>query len=764
MTLLQDLRLGAGFVLRSGREGWIRTVLTAVGVGLGVALMLLATAIPRAFDARNAREVARAIQIDAIGKRSADTVLLSQADTTYRGQDITGMLVRAEGDRPPVPPGLTALPGPGEMAVSPALDKLLKSSRGELLRERLNYHTTAIMDEAGLIGPGELVYYAGSDAIEPGGDRVLRSSGWGLPELPQTRDPALTLLVLIGFAALLMPVAVFMAAAVRFGGERRDRRLAALRLIGADSRSARWIAAGEAMAGALLGLAFGAVFFLIARQLAGRVSLYTVRVFPADLEVSLTLAALVAVAVPAVAVAVTLFTLRGVIIEPLGVVRTQRPARRRIGWRLVLPAAGVAVLLPLTWGDRHQPDINEPLAIGGVVVLLVCVNVLLPALVEVSVARLHSGGVSWQLAVRRLQMSSAGAARQVSGIAVAVAGAIALQMLFAGLEPQYNTFTGQDASRATLSVSGRVSGTLGHIEGVTKARSLTHGQLAARPGTRQAAIINLIVGGCADLREVARLPSCRDGDVFIVHAADTGDLDLAKPGARLYLSPIGSNPTSARSPAKRNPWTLPTTAKTADVRQDPTGSEYGGILATSGAAPRIPSTAPRTVFIRLDPSVPDAVEYVRNAAEKADPTARVLVLNPNAEDPQFANIRTGLLIGATCVLLLIGASILIDQLEQLRERRKLLSTLVAFGIKRSTLSFSILWQTAFPVILGLSLATAVGLGLGAVLLRMAGTPIRIDWTSVGILAGTGGGVVLAVTALSLPALIRLMRPDGLRTE
>ncbi|MFE9556501.1 hypothetical protein ACFYMW_29245 [Streptomyces sp. NPDC006692] len=32
---LPDLGLGARFALTGGREGWVRTVLTALGVGLG---------------------------------------------------------------------------------------------------------------------------------------------------------------------------------------------------------------------------------------------------------------------------------------------------------------------------------------------------------------------------------------------------------------------------------------------------------------------------------------------------------------------------------------------------------------------------------------------------------------------------------------------------------------------------------------------------------------------------------------------------------
>lgn len=131
---------------------------------------------------------------------------------------------------------------------------------------------------------------------------------------------------------------------------------------------------------------------------------------------------------------------------------------------------------------------------------------------------------------------------------------------------------------------------------------------------------------------------------------------------------------------------------------------------------------------------------------------------------QFTDIRTGLLVGASAVLVLIGASLLVSQLEQLRERRKLLSALVAFGTRRRTLGLSVLWQTAIPITLGLVLASAVGLTLGAVLLKMTGFPVAVDWPSVLSMTGIGAGIVVLVTMLSMPPLVRLMRPEGLRTE
>lgn len=149
---------------------------------------------------------------------------------------------------------------------------------------------------------------------------------------------------------------------------------------------------------------------------------------------------------------------------------------------------------------------------------------------------------------------------------------------------------------------------------------------------------------------------------------------------------------------------------------------------------------------------------------KVNPLTPVDALHEVREDNRFASVRKGLYIGAAAVLLLIGASLLVSVLEQLRDRRKLLAALTAFGTRRSTMSWSVLWQTAVPVALGLLLATVVGLGLGAVLLQMVGHSVSVDWPAVAAMSGIGGGVVVLVTLLSLPPLWRLMRPEGLRTE
>ncbi|GHE33293.1 ABC transporter permease [Streptomyces capitiformicae] len=774
----RDLAMGVRFTFTGGREGWVRALLTAVGVGLGVALLLLTTAIPNALATRESRSAARqdvgtVYPDDNMKSKPTDkSLVVADTDTEYRYREIRGRLVQPEGANAPLPPGLRKFPGPGEMVVSPALAELLKSDEGKLLRDRLPYETVGTIGEAGLVGPKELAYFAGATGLAEriDGSVVARIEKFGPPfEQPEERmDPILILLTLVVFTVLLMPVAVFIATAVRFGGERRDRRLAALRLVGSDSRMTRRIAAGEALAGAVLGLVFGTVFFLIGREIAGSVQVLNVSVFPSYLNPSPVLALLVALAVPAAAVAVTLFALRGVVIEPLGVVRTAKPARRRLWWRLLLPLAGLALLYPMIGQGSENGEFNEYMVIGGVVLLLFGITALLPWVVEAFVARLGSGAVSWQLAVRRLQLSSGSAARMVNGIAVAVAGAIALQMLFSGVEGRFTKSTGLDTTRAQMELTlpqgvsvSAVGEKLKQAKGADTATALSTSTVAGTTGDPED-VTEVTVGDCVSLREIANISSCRDGDVFLMGSPDDPTtLKLATPNRTLYFDPSYSGDT----PGAEVAWKLPGEVKKVTERTDSLWTAVSGLMATPGALPaKAEPFLYSTVYVRTDPSVPDALDEVRNAAVAIDPLIRTWEWRTTRQVDQFTTIQTGLLVGATAVLVLIGASLLVSQLEQLRERRKLLSALVAFGTRRRTLGLSVLWQTAIPIALGLIIALGFGVTLGAVLLKMTSTPVAVDWPNVLAMTGIGAGVVLVVTALSMPPLIRLMRPEGLRTE
>ncbi|MEU3221562.1 FtsX-like permease family protein [Streptomyces sp. NPDC006976] len=772
---LRDLALGVRFAAGGGREGWTRTLLTAVGVGLGVTLLFLAASVPHALDARNARTDARSEtkiseNPDAQAKKSDTSVLRISADTEYHDRSITGYLMRAEGDHPVLPPGIDALPGPGEMVVSPALRDLLASPDNALLKERFPYKLTGTIADEGLRSPNELWFYAGSDTLTTaaGGHRV---TGYGDPGPTPPLAPMLIVLVIMVCVVLLAPVAIFIATAVRFGGDRRDRRLAALRLVGTDIRTTRRIAAGEAFFGSALGVAVGLVLFLVGRRFVGYIEVWDVSAFPADLAPDLRLCLLVALAVPLTAVLVTLTAMRSVVIEPLGVVRNNRARKRRLWWRLLLPLAGLGVF----WvtGKAGEYEVVNPYAIaGGAVLVLVGLALLLPWLVEACVKRLRGGPVPWQLATRRLQLSSGTASRAVSGVTVAVAGAVAVQMLFAAMNADFNKLTGQDTSRAQFYASSeQVSGdsavrTIKEFratKGVTQVIGMVEAY-ASKPGKYAEDDIqpttSFSVGDCATLREVARIGSCEDGDTFVVHPRNDKEMQ----GWMDKTARKGKEVEFESGSGRKLRWTLPADAKTVVSRKDPVGEDRWGIMATPGAIDATTLPGASTVSqIRIDESVPDAAEYVRNTAARIDPGMRLVTMTSVERDRQYASIQTGLQVGATITLLLIAASMLVSQLEQLRERKRLLSVLVAFGTRRITLGWSVLWQTAVPVVIGLAVAVAGGLALGATLCWMVDKEVS-DWLVFLPLAGAGGALILLVTLLSLPPLWRMMRPDGLRSE
>ncbi|MDT3444733.1 ABC transporter permease [Pseudofrankia sp. BMG5.37] len=804
---LAQLLLGARLTLAGGPSAWLRTAMTGVGVGLGVALLLVAASTPAILGARDDRRADRDPSSYLVGgplAPSDTTVVAEPYETTTHGQVVVGLVVRPDGAHPPVPPGLSALPGPGQMMVSPALARLLDGPRGALLAARLPFERVGVIGAAGLAGPHELYVYIGEprdrrpDAA-PGSGQGFRIDHFGAPQRDASVPAVLTMLIIVIVAVLLLPIGAFTAAAVRFGSQARDRQLAAVRLVGADPGMARRIAAGGALAGALAGCAAGVALFAAGRPLAQRVTLFGSGVFAGDIRPSPALAALVLVAVPASAVAITLFSLRRVVIEPLGVVRLAPTTRRRLWWRLAMPAVGIALLLPLHAGGEEVFGRGKQAQLAaGVVLVLVGVTVLLPWVLDAAVRRLGPGPLAWQLAVRRLQLDSATTVRAVAAVAVAVTGAIALQMVFSVAEDRFTRRVsfgpgGESPGVTRLMVEtgspGSTAADLGRaLASVPAARQVwawaSGGMTTVAPiGGDQAnsqLSATLAVADCASLRRLATLPSCADGDTFLAvpGASSSGGAppvispeQLADPTARTPSAAALPGPgTQVRaggylaglSDAGRA-WVIPAGAGVVATRPDAPVSTL--VLTTPRAVgPELLDTLVPYGYIDVDRDEPDAYDKVAVAAARVDPLAHVLGFERTVVDPIFGQIRMSMYVGIAAVLGMVGASLLVTMVEQLRERRRVLAVLVAFGARRRTLAASVLWQAGVPMVLGVALAVGLGMGLGAALLRMVGLPPSFDWANIATISVATAAVVLGTTAASLPVLYRLMRPDGLRTE
>jgi hypothetical protein len=147
--LAMGLRLSAG-----GRRGAApQMALTVAGVAVGVMLVLLTLTVLPAMQSRDHRRAWHATSATTAATTAPDSALWIATGDHYLGRDLFRVQVAALGPRPPVPPGLFRLPGPGEVAVSPALRELMDSTPADTLADRLPGRVSAVIDPAGLATP-----------------------------------------------------------------------------------------------------------------------------------------------------------------------------------------------------------------------------------------------------------------------------------------------------------------------------------------------------------------------------------------------------------------------------------------------------------------------------------------------------------------------------------------------------------------------------------------------------------------------------------
>lgn len=809
-TRISDFRLGVRLAVGGSRTPWGRLTLATIGIGLGVAVLLLASSVPNMKQARDERQEARIGGIYgaySAGPSSAEhdpALLMARQGTRFRGEHITGRALQPQDPDAPVPAGLEQLPGPGEMVVSPALRDLLQSPGAELLRPRLPGEVVGVIDKEGLVGPGELRYYTGATDLSAAGTGVAVV----YPDKSPRAQPGSTglsaqlwIVLAFGVVVLLVPVVVFVAGTTRLAEAARSRRLAALRLVGADGAQIRRIASGEALVGAMLGVLAGWLFFFGGRQLAGNLSIIGFSTFVSDIRPDWWMALLVTLAIPVITVTTAQAAMRRTIIEPLGVVRQVAPRRHRMLWRLVPMILGVLGLLVVGASSASVTDL-QIFFLGSIVLLLIGVPLVLPWAVERVVHRGRAKSLPWQLALRRLQLSSGTAARSVSAIAVVLTGIIGLQTFMATVEAKERSVSTPSPSsrsfepRHEVSVHGELAGPGQSLEGLTDA-------LAGLPATRHVEGVTTVrlgavkldspgrirntayraratIADCAMLTKLRDISRCRNGEVFREPPQDPQRTrtrqprrEPVHPGEQLSIGAYhyGSTGSQGRT-TEAATWQAPQEFRQLPEQTGPPSTfPLSELVLTPQAAEGIPWWA-RSVQVGLDftdSAPPDAIERVRNvAAEYLDFSgARQYERVSAGSDATttYALIRYGLLLGALVTFALIGCSLFVTAAEQIQERRRQMAVLAAVGTSRRTLGWSAFLQNAVPMLVAVVLAVLVGLGLGTLVVGVTSLdtltfdlPGMLGLVAIAVLS------VLVVTALTLPTLRRAMHPDGLHTE
>jgi hypothetical protein len=113
-----SILLGIRLAFAGGRESLARNALMAAGVAVGVMLLLFTlTAMP--VLQRHIDRLAWHRTTALSPPTAPDPALWLAVTDRYAGRDVIHVHVAALGPRPPVPPGVDRLPGPGEWSSRP---------------------------------------------------------------------------------------------------------------------------------------------------------------------------------------------------------------------------------------------------------------------------------------------------------------------------------------------------------------------------------------------------------------------------------------------------------------------------------------------------------------------------------------------------------------------------------------------------------------------------------------------------------------------
>jgi hypothetical protein len=421
-------RLGLRLAVAGGRESLLRLAVTAFGVAVGVVLLLLCLTGQSAEQGRAERSGWQSADPDTPATAPDPALFLTVTDY-HRGTAMIRGYVAALGPRPPVPPGLERLPRPGEVAVSPAMRRLLASTPDDQLDDRYPGRVTATIGDAGLAHPDQLVALIGRTPEQLGqvtSRSLYRVRGFGSLPSGYAFYQGIRVLLLLGAVLLLVPVVIFIVMATRVAAASREQRLATIRLVGATRPQAAVVAAAETGLGAVAGAALGWAGYEAGRRiLAATVTFQGARFFVDDVVVAPWLLALVLAGVPLLATLTTIVALSRVQTGPLATSRHGRrpPPSARRALPLAVGIGGLLAAAPLRRVvDRETGDTLDNLAPVFVILTIVgfvAIGPWLCLLAGRGLARV-SRRVPGLIAARRIASDPSATFRAVSIVVLAV--------------------------------------------------------------------------------------------------------------------------------------------------------------------------------------------------------------------------------------------------------------------------------------------------------------------------------------------------------
>ncbi|WP_326788782.1 ABC transporter permease [Streptomyces sp. NBC_00151] len=254
---LLSIGQSAGRHAEAGGVRFVALLVATLVVTLGLSSLMVVHA---AYAGKESRRTARTpVSQDRQSGRKNSTLWLVGSDVLEGERRFSVVSIAPRNGEAPLPPGVKHWPGPGEVLLSPALQK---AGAGEGIDQRYGKLVDTIGQE-GLEDPGEwLAYVRPRSGLNPE-QPVETVVGFGPAAGPISRglepgsgkydDKPEWLFLSLGIGTLLLPAAALVAVAARAGAHARDRRTALVAVLGGRRADRAVIAVGEAWRPVVLG-------------------------------------------------------------------------------------------------------------------------------------------------------------------------------------------------------------------------------------------------------------------------------------------------------------------------------------------------------------------------------------------------------------------------------------------------------------------------------------------------------------------------------
>ncbi|MFF8410955.1 FtsX-like permease family protein [Streptomyces omiyaensis] len=750
---MNPLLLGLRLLWGSGSRGRIRFLLMAAGAGLGVACLAAVLTVPTILSAHDSRTAAREPRSAAHG-----SVVFQKFLDPYGSKPLQRVFLARTGPEPsPRPPGIEALPGPGEVLVSPELSEILRSHPDVV--GLVPGRVTGFISPEGLGGPDDLYAYVGTTPDQlPEAQPLGR---FGSAYANEIVDPdTLGILQFTLACIVLLPLVFFLSVCARLSGESRARRLAALRLVGLSVKDTVRVNAGESVAAAFLGAVLGLVAYLGANEFTARIGLPGLQWYPADGRPEWSTVAVCLVGCPALAWFVGLFSARRAALSPIAVRRTaDRRSPRKTGALLLVPGMGVICgycAMSMTGRDPSGGATNSLLIPGAVLLTGAGLVFGLPPITAWLAHRLAgiTNSLPMALAMRRTEVDPGSSLRVVTGLVLLVFGASLTQGVLIELDQvSRRTAPLQEYVIDAKDLAPVQRRKLQDLPGV-ETHFLSYDSWGPR-GEAYSDFLKLIVGTCEQvLATTVEARGCADGKIMQLRDENTSYQNDPKPGERFPF---------AMQNGRKAVLTVPN-ARVYMRAHQPSVLESGSLLVPPSRVPASLAVESGTLTL-ISRSDAETVRKVLDGIGAVAPTAAVEPVGIVVQAlTQLAVVRS--LLGTGMVLgLVVGvAAFVVSVADRALERRGQVAALGLLGARAGTLRGVQVVQVVVPLGVGLGGAVVAGWLAESSYLITGGGAVHWDWEGLPLLVGSAVAVTGVAAVASLPMVRRHVDPEHIRRD